>query len=31
MLHGIGGEIDRIDIVALDEGDALKGAVELLE
>jgi hypothetical protein len=31
MLHGIGGEIDRIDIVAVDEGDALKGAVELLE
>jgi hypothetical protein len=31
MLHGIGGEIDRADIVAVDEGGALKGTVELVE
>jgi hypothetical protein len=31
MLHGIGGEVDRVDVVVVDEGDALKGAVELLE
>jgi hypothetical protein len=30
MLHEI-GEVDRADIVAVDEGDALKGAVDLLE
>jgi hypothetical protein len=31
MLHGIGGEVDCADVVAIDEGDVLKGAVELLE
>jgi hypothetical protein len=31
MLHGIGGEVDRIDIVAVDEGGTLEGAMELLE
>jgi hypothetical protein len=31
MLHGIGGEIDRADVVAVDEGGMLEGAVELLE
>jgi hypothetical protein len=31
MLHGIGGEIDRIDVVAVDESGALEGVVELLE
>jgi nucleoside-triphosphatase THEP1 len=30
MLHGIGGEIHRADVVAVDEGGALEGAVELL-
>jgi hypothetical protein len=31
MLHGIGGEVDRADVVAIDEGGTLKGVVELLE
>jgi hypothetical protein len=31
MLHGIGGEVDGVDVVAVDEGGALKGAVELVE
>jgi hypothetical protein len=31
MLHGIGGEVDGADVVAVDEGGALKGAVELVE
>jgi hypothetical protein len=30
MLHGIGGEVDHADVVAVDEGGALKGVVELL-
>jgi hypothetical protein len=25
LLHGIGGEVDRVDVVAVDEGGALKG------
>jgi hypothetical protein len=31
MLHEIGGEVDRADVVAVDEGGALEGGVELLE
>jgi hypothetical protein len=31
MLHEIGGEVDRDDIVALDEASALEGAMELVE
>jgi hypothetical protein len=31
MLHGIGAEVDRADVVAVDEGGALKRAVKLLE
>jgi hypothetical protein len=31
MLHEIGREVDRADIVAVDEGATLKGDVELLE
>jgi nucleoside-triphosphatase THEP1 len=31
MLHGIGGEVDRADVVAVDESGALKGTVELVE
>jgi hypothetical protein len=31
MLHEIGGEVDGADVVALDEGGVLKGAVELVE
>jgi hypothetical protein len=31
MLHGIGGEVDRADVVTVDEGGALKGTVELME
>jgi hypothetical protein len=31
MLHGIGGEVDGADIVAVDEGGALEWAVELVE
>jgi hypothetical protein len=31
MLHGIGGEVDRVDVVAVEEGGALKAAVELVE
>jgi hypothetical protein len=30
MLHGIGGEVDHADIVALDKDDALEGVVEKL-
>jgi hypothetical protein len=31
MLHGIGGEVDGADIVAVEKGGTLKGVVELLE
>jgi hypothetical protein len=31
MLHGIGREVDSADVVAVDEGGALEGAVELVE
>jgi hypothetical protein len=31
MLYGVGGEVDGADIVAVDKGGALKGAVELVE
>jgi hypothetical protein len=31
MLHGVGGEVDRADVVAIDEGGALEGTVELVE
>jgi hypothetical protein len=31
MLHGIGAEVDGADVVAVDEGGALKGAVELMD
>jgi hypothetical protein len=31
MLHRIGGEVDRADVVAVDEGNTLEGVVELLE
>jgi hypothetical protein len=31
MLHGIDGEVDRVDVVTVDESDALEGAVEILE
>ena len=31
MLHKIGGEVDRADVVSVDERGALEGAVELLE
>jgi hypothetical protein len=31
MLHGIGGEVDGVDVVAVDEGGAMKGVVELVE
>jgi hypothetical protein len=31
MLHRIGGEVDRADVVGVDEGDALEGAGKLLE
>ena len=31
MLHGIGGEVDRTDVVAVDEGGVLEGTVELVE
>jgi hypothetical protein len=31
MLHGIGGEVDRADVVAVDEGGALKGTAKLSE
>jgi hypothetical protein len=31
MLHGIGREVDRADVVAVDEGGTLEGAMELLE
>ena len=31
MLHGIGGEVDHADVVAVDEGYMLEGVVELLE
>jgi hypothetical protein len=31
MLHGIGGEVDRADVVAVNEGGALQGDVELVE
>jgi hypothetical protein len=31
MLHGIGGEVDRADVAAVDEGGTLEGTVKLLE
>jgi hypothetical protein len=31
MLHGIGGEVDLADVVAIDEASALERAVELVE
>jgi hypothetical protein len=31
MLHGIGGELNHADVVAVDEGGAFNGAVEPLE
>jgi hypothetical protein len=31
MRHGIGGEVDRADIITLYEGGTLEEAVELLE
>jgi hypothetical protein len=31
ILHRIGGEVDYADVVAVDEGDALEGTVELVE
>jgi hypothetical protein len=31
MLHRIGGEVDGADVVAVDEGGTLEGAVELVE
>jgi hypothetical protein len=31
MTHGIGREVDRAGVVALDEGGVLKGVVELLK
>jgi hypothetical protein len=31
MLHEIGGQVNRTDVVAVDECGALEGAVELLE
>jgi hypothetical protein len=31
VLHGIDGEVDGADVVAVDKGGALKGAVELVE
>jgi hypothetical protein len=31
MLHGVGGEVDHADVVAVDKGGALEGTVELVE
>ena len=31
VLHGIGGEVDHADIVAVDEGGTREGALELLK
>jgi hypothetical protein len=31
MLHRIGGEVDRTDVVAVDKAGALEGVVELVE
>jgi hypothetical protein len=31
MLHGISGEVDGVDVVAVDEGGTLKRVVELVE
>jgi hypothetical protein len=31
MLHGVDGEVDRTDVVAVDESGTLKGTVELVE
>jgi hypothetical protein len=31
MLQGIGGEVDRVDVVAIDESGALEGAVKLMK
>jgi hypothetical protein len=29
MWHGISGEVDRADVVAVDKGGTLKGAMEI--
>jgi hypothetical protein len=31
MLHGVGGEVDGADVVAVNEGGTLEGAAELME
>jgi hypothetical protein len=31
VLHEVGGEVDRVDVVAVDKGGAREGAVELLK
>jgi hypothetical protein len=31
MLHGVGGEVDRTDVVTVDESGTLKGTAELVE
>jgi hypothetical protein len=31
LLHGIGGEVDRTDVVAIDEGGTCEGAVQLMK
>jgi hypothetical protein len=31
MLHEIGGEVDGVDVVAVDDGGALNGDVELMD
>jgi hypothetical protein len=31
MLHEIGGEVDRVDVVAVDEAGVLEGSVEFVE
>jgi nucleoside-triphosphatase THEP1 len=31
MLHKIGGHVDHADVITVDEGGALEGAVELLK
>jgi hypothetical protein len=31
MLHGVGGEVHRSDVVTVDEGGVLEGTVELLK
>jgi hypothetical protein len=31
MLHGISGEVDSVDVVVVDQGGMLEGAMELME